>query len=225
VKVIDSAYTKLAQELYTLRQKSDSKAMADCRAKILRTAFKQTSAPRTPILVSGISKCNYGDYPGARKLSATLAWTPSKDSLQVKADVTDAFFKPGADSGSQVDLFISPSGTRWDTSQITITPSGTQGKAKVSLASSEYGPSDPANPENVAKAKTVSARWKKTRGGYSLDVKIPWRAVRGYQAGWNMLPVDAVVTGGGSDNECKIKMGALGDPVADTFTYVGLKAK
>lgn len=112
-----------------------------------------------------------------------------------------------------------------DTSAVTIVPAGSGGKARVILASGRYGPANADAEDCARQAKAISAAWKRTSRGYTMDVRVPWSILRGYYSGWKTMPVDAAVNTAGPDGRVQLIMNKLGDPMMEPFIYAGLVAK
>jgi len=228
VVVMGPAYYELSNACYEARRRTDEKQFADSRAKLLSTIFKDPIKPGVRRAVSGAAKLNFGSYPGAGKLAANVTWLADKDFLRVKADVTDRFFAPAAldgapEDGSSVQLFICPSGIGYDINAITLVPAGAGGKARVTVACGQYGPSSADREDCAKRAKSVSATWNRTGRGYTLDAKIPWSIVRGYYAGWKLLPIDAAISTWTPNGRSQLIMNTLGDPMKEPFVYSALK--
>jgi len=222
-------YNELANACYGARRRNDQTQFAESSAKLLSTIFKDQIKPGVECALGGAARCNFGSYPGSGKLAANVTWLAQKDFLRVKADVTDRFFAPSAadespEDGSSVQVFICPSGIGYDINAITVVPAGAGGKARVSFACGQYGPSSAEKEDCAKRAKSVSATWKRTGKGYTLDVKVPWSIVRGYCAGWKLLPVDAAINTWTPDGRSQLIMSKLGDPMKEPFVYVALKA-
>jgi hypothetical protein len=222
-------YNDFSTAYSAARTQNDVKKLAECVAKLSAILKDHVTAGQTCAL-NEVGQCNFGTYPGAGKLAANVTWLPAKDCLRVKADVTDRFFAPSAlneapEDGSSVQLFVCPSGQVLDTNVVTVVPSGAGGKARVTVACGQYGPSSADSKDCATRANAISGAWKRTGKGYTLDVKIPWSVLRGTYDGWKLLPVDAAVNTWSSDGRLQLIMSKLGDPTSEPFIYAALKLK
>lgn len=121
-----------------------------------------------------------------------------------------------------MQIFVCPSGGGTDINIITVVPEGAGGKARVDFACGLYGPSTADKDDCAKRAKSVSASWKRTGKGYTLDVKIPWSVVRGYYSGWKAMPVNATINTNTPEGRSQVIMSKPGDPKTEAFVYAVL---
>jgi hypothetical protein len=113
-------------------------------------------------------------------LSAVATWTPTKDALVFRADVTDACFSTStppasAQEASCIEIGISPNGS--NTTGLVVVPDGPADKARLAVGNSTG----------------AKAYWKRTPKGYIINLAIPWKSLTGYDTSWEAMLVQAQV--------------------------------
>jgi hypothetical protein len=113
-------------------------------------------------------------------LSAVATWTPTKNALVFRADVTDACFSistppEASQEASCIEIGISANGS--NTTGILVVPDGPTDKARLA-AGSNTG---------------ATAYWKRTPRGYIISLTIPWKSLTGYDPNWEAILVQAQV--------------------------------
>jgi len=212
----DPIYNTASNDYFQARQKNDKAKMAKARSQLLAGWFKDHIKPGAAV---SVDKPLGSARTDTSKVSAVLMWIPKANYLEVKADVTDAYMKTDAPAdtpwlASSIELFISPSGMSSEINHFAIVPSGANGQTSLLTISN-----------NKAAPLAPKANWKKTAKGYALDVRIPWNLVNGYEKGWKLMPVEALVNSKTPNGYVQILMNKAGYAVNMTKNYAGLLPK
>lgn len=213
----DPTYDRLATEYAQAENAKDTAQCAQVRKEILSSCFRQTIKPGQACAANTAGQANVGDYPGADNFSATLRWYPGADSLRVTAEVTDAYLSTDAPKDtpwetSCLEVFICPAGVDQTINQFFIVPEGPANAPRVKAVHTDKG-------------DQVRATWKRTAKGYSVDVRIPWSIVRGYQKGWSVMPVEAMVNTKSPKGRVQVIMSKPGEPWRTAKGYSALEAR
>jgi len=215
VVIDDGAYDKLAGEYAEAVKANKPGRISQARAKLLGTCFKRAIKPGEKVTANQ-ARTSPGKCPSQSKFLATFVWIPKADCLNVTADVVDANYAVDAPKdepykASCVEFYVSPAGVGDTVNQFFVVPDGDNGQARVTAARTS--------------ADGVKATWKRTAKGYALDVSIPWADIKGYEKGWNAMPVEAMVNCRADGERAQLFMNRFGEPWKAARTYALLRAK
>lgn len=217
VYVDDPLYDKLCDACIKAAKSGDGARALQARNDLLSKWFRTSVKPGQTLASDSGAKLNAGSYPGAGNLSAEFAWYPSDDYLRVTADVTDASFSTDAPKdkpweASCVEIMVCPGGTNDSINQFFIVPEGQGGVPRVTAVHTDKG-------------SDILASYKRTDKGYKIEAKIPWSIVRGYEKGWRVMPVEAMVDSKTPVGRAQIVMNEPGEPWRIAKTYAALMAR
>lgn len=219
VVIEDDTYAKLTGAYFEAKGTNDASKIAKARSALLTGYFRDMVKPGVK-MVADTKLMDTVSCPARDKFSGEFTWYPKADHLKVTANVVDANFGMSAKQenpwdSSCVEVFISPAGVDDTVNRFFIIPDGINGQVSV-------------RNEKNDKIEAVNGTWKRTAKGYAVEVKIPWTSVAGYEKGWSLLPVEAVVNshvGSDRSKQVMVSMNRTGYPWAKSRTYAVLRAK
>jgi len=195
---------------------------AGARRRFLRLCFRETAIqPGEKMRLDKPSQTVAGNFPGADKLSAVITWQPRDMGLEVEADVTDASFSTSAPEGKEwnsscLEVFVSANGLNDRIFHLFIVPEGPESAPRMRTTMAKL---------DTVVLEGVTARWKRTTGGYWVKALIPWGVLPGFEKDWEILPVEAAVDTMTRRGQVQLRMCASPKPFATTYGYAGLRAK
>ena len=143
--------------------------------------------------------------------SATVKWYAEDTHLRAVIDVTDADYPdeivPDTDDSAGVArLVVSPCGpdVEYAVNRFNVRPQASGAARIYSYQAHDY--------------LQCGAIWERTADGYRVEVAIPYDELEGYDQGWEVMPVDAVIERGTSAARLSLGMNRStkeGKPAAD----------
>ena len=188
VTIEDPAIGKLAEGYISARDSGDTKKASALREKLLAARYNRTIAPGKWF---AIDKPTGTTSAKPARFSAKVKWFPEKDRLRAVVEVVDSNYTAPGDEEERkyrayVDIFVCPSGADDDIYRVHVLQGDKPNEPYIAaIRSGEAGTQGAECP--------VKGTWKRTAGGYTAEVRIPWSALAGYQPGWKVMPVEAQV--------------------------------
>ncbi len=216
IVIEDPLYDQLCAAYAKASQTGDKAKAAEARAELVNKWFKQAIKPGQACKINQQRQVNLGNYQGEKSLSADVQWHPAKDYIRVVADITDASFSTDVPENqpweaSSLEILISPGGTNDTINHFFVVPTG-DGRPRI----------DGVNTNEESK---IVAFWKRTDRGYKVDLKIPYSILRGYEQGWSVMPVEAMINSKTPKGRVQLVMNQPGEPWKYARNYAGLKAQ
>lgn len=216
VIIEDPLYDELCAACIKASQTGDKAKIAKARAELMNKWFKQTIQPGQVCKLNQTRQVNTGQYQGAKSLSADIQWRPTKDYLRIVADITDASFSTDVPENqpweaSSLEILISPGGVDDAINHFFVVPKG-DGRPRI----------DGVHTDEEFR---IIAFWKRTDKGYKVDMKIPYSILRGYEQGWSVMPVEAMINSKTPKGRVQLVMNQPGEPWKYARNYAGLKAQ
>lgn len=203
-------FRKLAAIYKRATRSGDHTGAAECREEVLSRRNMRVITPGEEV---PIDLLNSGPQV-PHEFSATVRWYPEENFLKAVVDVVDANYAAAPSEELRrrrgyVQLFVCPSGMDQDITLIHITsPSPGSRQAEV-------------YPESIAESSDIDALWDVTPAGYTVEVKISWKNLAGYQTDWTLMPVEAMVCSKWRDWSYFI-MNKPGEPRESARSYAAL---
>jgi hypothetical protein len=216
--VEDGAIDKIAADYLAAEKSGNSSRASALRKKLLAVRFSRKIGPGQEI---AIDKPLSQDMSVAAGFSAKIKWYPEKDGLRAVVNVIDPSYAKPIDNQrgepqSIVYVLVTPSGVEKDISLFMV-QKGADESALVQLYK-------PAQRSAGLLKSAAKATWKSALDGYSTDVHIPWADIQGYESGWSVMPVEAVVCSM-SNGLSVLAMTKEGDPFSSVRSYSVLTSK
>lgn len=202
--------------------KSGSAAKIDkARSDFLAVACKGVIELYEDKTIDRADQANSDDYPGSEKLSAVVMWYPEQDRLRVRADVTDANFSTKTTplrewEAACIEVFVCPSGVDSDITQLLIVPEGPENAPRMRAMRAAKYPMDTSG---------ITASWKRTEKGYTVEANIPWSKLKGYKDSYSTIPVELAVDGKAGSWAVQCRMNASPNCPRSVRGYALLRMK
>jgi hypothetical protein len=189
--------------------------------KAAATPSPKTVRPGQELVLDKQEQSLNDGWPGPEALRAVVKLYPEKERLRMAAQVCDARFATETPErmeweASCVELFVSATGLDKDLVHVLAVPEGPENAPRMR----GYA----VNAPDVDLAG-LTGSWKRTGGGYDMEVAIPWSKLPHYSKDSRFIAMEAAVDTEVPFGLCQLRLNSTTAPQRGTAGFSRLMMK